>query len=130
MDSETFLEGFTLFIQPYYLGVNLMQVTLSGYTGRAAEVKNLDRKDGSGFFQIAEAPLAVNIGQDTLPDWYKLEFVGDSLVKAAKYIGKGALIAVTGSLRFEVWDDAEGKKRSKAVVKVFEIQLPGKAASI
>jgi single-strand DNA-binding protein len=118
--------GFTVSTHPHYLGVNLMEVTLSGYTGRAAEIKSFDREDGSGSFRIGEASLAVNVGKDTPADWYKLKLVGDALVKAASYIGKGALIAVTGSLSFENWDDKEGNMRSKAVVTVSEIQLPAK----
>ena len=46
-----------------------MQVTLSGYTGRAASVSDVPRRDDSGFFQIAEAPLAVRVAEDTT-DWY------------------------------------------------------------
>ena len=104
-----------------------MQVTLSGYTGRATSTSDVPRKDGSGYFQIAESSLAVKVAEDAT-DWYKLKFVGDSLVKAASYIGKGLLVCATGTLTFEHWTDEDGELRSKPVLTVSEVQLPAKAA--
>jgi single-stranded DNA-binding protein len=109
----------------YPLGVNLMLVTLSGRTGRAVETNDVERHDGSGSFQIAETSLAVNVAKDTA-DWHKLKFVGDSLVKAASFIAKGAPISVVGTMTFEHWTDEEGELRSGAVVAVSEVQLPTK----
>jgi single-stranded DNA-binding protein len=106
-----------------------MQVTLSGRTGRVVETNNVERHDGSGSFQIAETSLAVNVTQDT-SDWYKLKFVGDSLVKAANYIGKGAPVSVTGTLTFEHWTDDNSELQSRAVVAVSEVQLPAKATAV
>lgn len=102
-----------------------MQVTLSGYTGRAVQNSDVPRHDGSGSFQIAETSLAVNVAKDTA-DWYKLKFVGDSLANAASYIGKGVLISVVGTLTFEHWTNEDGELRSKPIVTVSEVQLPAK----
>jgi single-stranded DNA-binding protein len=107
------------------LGVNSMQVTLSGRTGRIVETNDVERHDGSGSFQIAETSLAVNVAKDTA-DWYKLKFVGDSLVKAASFIAKGAPVSVVGTMTFEHWTDEEGELRSGAVVAVSEVQLPAR----
>jgi single-stranded DNA-binding protein len=112
----------------YPLGVNLMLVTVSGRTGRVVETNDVERHDGSGSFQIAETSLAVNVAKDTA-DWYKLKFVGDSLVKAAGFIAKGAPTSVVGTMTFEHWTDEDGELRSKPVVAVSEIQLPAKAAA-
>jgi single-stranded DNA-binding protein len=105
-----------------------MLVTVSGRTGRIVETNDVERHDGSGSFQIAETSLAVNVTKDTA-DWYKLKFVGDSLVKAASFIAKGALVSVVGTMTFEHWTDEDGELRSKPVVAVSEIQLPAKAAA-
>ena len=102
-----------------------MQVTLSGRTGQVVKTSNVERHDGSGYFQIAETSLAVNVTQETA-DWYKLKFVGDSLVKAASYISKGAPVSLTGTLAFEHWNDSDGELHSKPVVTVSEVQLPTK----
>ncbi len=104
-----------------------MQVTVSGHTGCVVQTNDVPRNDGSGSFQIAETSLAVKVTKDAT-DWHKLKFVGDSLVNAAGYIAKGALVSVTGTLTFEHWNDEDGELRSKPVVTVFEVQLPAKAA--
>jgi single-stranded DNA-binding protein len=102
-----------------------MLVTLSGNTGRAAEIKFIPRKDGNGHVSIGETSLAVKVStEDT--DWYKLKFIGDSLAKAAKYIVKGAAISVVGELTFERWTDESGDVCARPVINVSEIQLPGK----
>lgn len=106
-----------------------MQVTLSGYTGRAASVSNVPRRDDSGFFQIAEAPLAVRVAEDTT-DWYLLKFKGDSLVTAANYIKKGSQLSITGKLSFEDWNDPDGVRHSKPVVDVYEVQLERKPVAV
>jgi single-stranded DNA-binding protein len=111
----------------HHLGVNSMQVTLSGRTGRIVETNDVERHDGTGSFQIAETSLAVTVAKDTA-DWYKLKFTGDSLVTAASYIAKGAPVSVVGTMTFEHWTDEDGTLRSKPVVAVSEVQLPAKAA--
>jgi single-stranded DNA-binding protein len=110
----------------YPLGVNLMQVTLSGRTGCNVETNQVDRLDGTGSFPIAETSLAVNVAKDSDPDWHKLKFVGDALTKAAAFIPKGAAISVVGTLTFEHWNDDNGILRSKSVVTISEVQLPSR----
>jgi single-stranded DNA-binding protein len=104
-----------------------MQVVLSGRTGKAIEFKDIERKDGSGSFQIAESSVAVTVNRDTPPDWYKLKFRGDRLLKAAAYLGKGVLVSIVGMLAFEDWTDDQGNRKSRPVVTVTEIQLPPKS---
>jgi single stranded DNA-binding protein len=105
-----------------------MQVTISGYTGRDAEVKAIPRRDGSGNVSIAETSLAVKVGVEET-DWYKLKFIGDTLCKAAEYIFKGAAICVVGELTFENWNDEQGKACSRPLINVTEVQLPSKPKS-
>jgi single-stranded DNA-binding protein len=106
-----------------------MLVTLSGNTGRAAEIKFIPRKDGSGDFAIAETSLAVKVtSEDT--DWFKVKFIGDSLIKAADYITKGAAICVVGELTFETWTDDRGETCARPVINVSEIQLPPKPKTV
>jgi single-stranded DNA-binding protein len=103
-----------------------MQVTLSGHTGRSTSTSDVPRKDGSGYFQIADTALAVKVSEDAT-DWYQLKFIGDSLVKAASYLTKGCPVSIVGDLTFEHWNDDDGNLRAKSVVTVAEIQLPPKA---
>jgi single-stranded DNA-binding protein len=106
-----------------------MLVTLSGNTGRAAEIKFIPRKDGNGHVSIAETSLAVKVTSED-SDWYKLKFIGDSLVKAAEYITKGAGICVVGEMTFETWDDESGERCARPVINVSEIQLPPKPKTV
>jgi single-stranded DNA-binding protein len=106
-----------------------MLVTLSGNTGRPAESKFIPRKDGNGTVAIAETSLAVKVtSEDT--DWYKLKFIGDSLVKAAEYITKGAAICIVGELTFESWNNESGDICTRPVINVSEIQLPSKPKTV
>jgi single-stranded DNA-binding protein len=106
-----------------------MQATISGYTGRDAEIKPIPRKDGSGNVSIGETTLAVKVGVEET-DWYKLKFIGDTLSKAAKYIFKGDAICVVGNLTFETWNDEQGKACSRPVINVSEVQLPPKPKTV
>jgi single-stranded DNA-binding protein len=123
--SANNLVGFTLL----NLGVSNMLVTVSGHTGRPAEIKSIARKDGNGHVSIAETSLAVKVTNED-SDWYKLKFIGDSLVKAAEYITKGAAICVVGEMSFETWEDESGKRCARPVVNVSEIQLPPKSKTV
>jgi single-stranded DNA-binding protein len=105
----------------------LMQVNLSGRTGRITSTSTVPRKDGSGYFQISDTSLAVKVAED-VTDWYQLKFIGDSLVKAASYLTKGCQISLVGSLTFEHWNNEDGDLCARPVVTVFEIQLPAKVS--
>ena len=39
------------------------------------------------------------------PDWFNLEIWGKTAQIAADYVRKGSLIGVTGSLKFDRWQD-------------------------
>jgi single-stranded DNA-binding protein len=106
-----------------------MLVTISGRTGRATETKFVPRKDGSGNYPIAETTLAVKVTSED-SDWYKLKFIGDTLVKAAEYIAKGVVLSVVGEFLFETWTNDSGEACSRPVINVSEIQLPPKPTTI
>ncbi len=106
-----------------------MLVTISGRTGRAAETKFIPRKDGSGNFPVAETDLAVRVTSED-SDWYKIKFIGDTLVKAAEYIGKGVVLSVIGEFSFETWTNDSGEACSRPVINVTEFQLPSKSTTV
>ncbi len=60
------------------------------------------------------------------PDWFSLKIWGKTAEIAANYVRKGSLIGVTGSLKFEYWQDrATGANRSKPVIMVERMELLG-----
>ncbi|MCT7949813.1 single-stranded DNA-binding protein [Ancylothrix sp. C2] len=60
------------------------------------------------------------------PDWFTLEIWGKTAEIAGSYVRKGSLIGVTGSLKFDYWQDRNsGSQRSKPVIKVEKLDLLG-----
>ncbi|HEY9808510.1 MAG TPA: single-stranded DNA-binding protein [Halomicronema sp.] len=60
------------------------------------------------------------------PDWFNLEIWGKPAEIAGSYVRKGSLIGVTGSLKFEYWQDRNtGAERSKPVIRVERLDLLG-----
>ncbi len=60
------------------------------------------------------------------PDWFTLEIWGKTAQIAADYVRKGAQIGVTGSLKFDRWQDrSTGANRSMPVIKVDQLDLLG-----
>jgi single-strand DNA-binding protein len=91
-------------------------VTLVGRVGTDPDVKYFE----SGSVKC-NLTLAVDrrTRRDDKPDWFNLELWGKTAEVAANYVRKGSLIGVTGSLKFDHWQDrSSGAARSKPVIKV------------
>ncbi|MDY7019994.1 MAG: single-stranded DNA-binding protein [Cyanobacteriota bacterium] len=102
--------------------MSLNVVTLVGRAGRDPEVKYFE--SGS---VVCNLTLAVNrLRKNEDPDWFNLEIWDKTAEIAANYVRKGSLIGVKGSLKFDYWDDrATGVKRSKPVIRVYQLDLLG-----
>ncbi len=60
------------------------------------------------------------------PDWFTLEIWGKTAQIAADYVRKGAQIGVTGSLKFDRWQDrSTGANRSMPIIRVDQLDLLG-----
>ena len=97
-------------------------MTLVGRVGGDPDVK---------YFQsgtvVCNLTLAVNRKtKNSEPDWFNLEIWGKTAQVAADYVRKGSLIGVTGSLKFDRWQDRNsGSTRSKPVIRVDQLDLLG-----
>lgn len=103
--------------------MSLNVVTLVGRVGRDPEVKYFESAS-----VLCTLTLAVNrrTRNSDEPDWFNLELWGKTAEVAANYVRKGSLIGVTGSLKFEYWQDrSTGANRSKPVIKVDRLELLG-----
>ncbi|HEY9296323.1 MAG TPA: single-stranded DNA-binding protein [Phormidium sp.] len=102
--------------------MTLNVVTLVGRVGGDPDVKYFE--SGS---VVCKCTLAVNRrSRDEEPDWFNLEIWGKTAEIAANYVRKGSLIGITGSLKFEYWQDrATGANRSKPVIRVDKLDLLG-----
>lgn len=98
-------------------------MTLVGRVGGDPDVKYFE----SGTV-VCKLTLAVNrrTKNSDQPDWFNLEIWGKTAQVAADYVRKGALIGVTGSLKFERWQDRNtGANRTKPVIRVDQLDLLG-----
>ncbi len=96
-------------------------MTLVGRVGGDPDVKYFE----SGTV-LCKLTLAVNrrTKNSDQPDWFNLEIWGKTAQIAADYVRKGSLIGVTGSLRFDRWQDRNsGANRSKPIIKVDQLDL-------
>ncbi|MBV8883144.1 MAG: single-stranded DNA-binding protein [Chroococcidiopsidaceae cyanobacterium CP_BM_RX_35] len=103
--------------------MSLNIVTLVGRVGGDPEAKYFE--SGS---VVCNMTLAVNrrTRDNDQPDWFNLELWGKTAEIAANYVRKGSLIGVTGSLKFEYWQDRNtGANRSKPVIRVERLELLG-----
>jgi len=102
--------------------MSLNVVTLVGRVGGDPDVKYFE--SGS---VVCNLTLAVNRMKRTdQPDWFNLELWGKQAEVAANYVRKGTQIGVTGSLKFDTWQDrSTGTSRSKPVIRVERLELLG-----
>ncbi|MCU0569724.1 MAG: single-stranded DNA-binding protein [Oculatellaceae cyanobacterium Prado106] len=103
--------------------MTLNSVTLVGRAGRDPEVRYFE--SGS---VVCRFTLAVRRRRrdSEEPDWFDLEIWGQPAQTAADYVKKGSLIGVSGSLKFDHWQDrSTGAERSKPLIRVDRMDLLG-----
>lgn len=102
--------------------MSLNFVNLVGRVGRDPEVKYFE--SGS---VVCKLTLAVNRrARSDEPDWFNLEMWGKTAEVAANYVRKGSLIGVSGSLKFDRWQDrGSGAERTSPVIRVERLDLLG-----
>ena len=103
--------------------MSLNIVTLVGRAGRDPEVRYFE--SGS---VVCKLTLAVDRGRKNSdePDWFNLEMWGKTAEVAANYVRKGSLVGITGTLKFDRWQDrSSGAERTSPVIRVDQLRLLG-----
>lgn len=96
----------------------LNNVSLVGRAGKDPEIKNF--QSGS---KVATLNMAVTRPtKEKETDWFTVKIWGNQAEIASKYIKKGHVFGVTGSLRTEEWEK-DGTKHSKVVVVANQVTL-------
>lgn len=96
------------------------QINLVGRVGADPDVKYFE--SGS---VVCNLSLAVKEGRDQT-SWFNLEMWGKTAEVSANYVRKGSLIGISGSLKFDHWNDrTTGAPRSKPVIRVDRLDLLG-----
>lgn len=103
--------------------MSLNVVTLVGRVGGKPEIKYFDSGSVKCRLTLAVRRRSRNTDE---PDWFALELWGKTAEIAGTYVQKGSQIGVTGSLRFDYWQDRNtGANRSTPVIRVEQLDLLG-----
>lgn len=103
----------------------LNQVTLIGSVGKDAEVKFIGENS-----QVAKFSLATNRSykdksgtKQTQTEWHNIEVWGDTAKFAGQYVKKGGLVLILGEIRYEKFEDKDGKQQQRTKIVANKIQL-------
>lgn len=100
---------------------SLNNVSLVGRAGSDPEVRYTNNQK-----MVCKLSIAVDTYGSEKPDWFELEVWGKTAEITSKFISKGSLFGLNGSLSQQTWQDRDtGANRSKVIVKVRDIYLMG-----
>lgn len=92
--------------------VNL--VVIMGRLGRDPESRDVMVQGNNTF--MCQLAIATNRGNDKV-DWHRVELWGKTAELAAKYLSKGRMIHIEGTIHYQKWEDKEGNARISTVIK-------------
>jgi len=104
-------------------GVN--EVTLIGSVGKDAETKLFGENSQKATFSIAtNRSYKDKAGvKQTQTEWHNIEVWGDTAKFAGNWVKKGNLVYVKGEIRYEKFDDKEGRPQNRTKIVATKIQL-------
>jgi len=103
--------------------MSLNVVTLVGRVGGDPDVKYFESGKVKCRLTLAVRKRSRNSDE---PDWFTLELWDKVAQIAADYVRKGAQIGITGSLKFDRWQDRNtGANRSLPIIRVDQLDLLG-----
>lgn len=108
-------------------GMNQMIVV--GNLGGEVELKT--SKDGRPWAQLSVATARTRKEGDAwveATDWHRVRVFGPDAERCAKFLGKGSLIGVEGSVAYQRWTDEHGVKHNRAVILADSVQFLGGVA--
>lgn len=83
-------------------------------------VRDIDLKFLSSGKALAKFTVAVDSFND-YTNFFNVQVWGDQAENAAKYVGKGNKVGITGELRQNRWEDDSGNKRDNVVINARNI---------
>lgn len=104
------------------------KVMLLGHVGQEPAI----RRAGSG--EVVRLSVATNRSikrgdeWETLTDWHQVECWDRLAHQVVDRVHKGDAVAVSGELRQNSWVDADGQRRTRIVVRAWEISTLGRRA--
>ena len=111
-------------------GINT--VVLMGRLGKSLEAKSTNTGKNYVDLQIAtNRPIKQADGWTEITDWHQVRFWGKQADTCCKYLDKGTLVAVEGSLKTDQWTNEDGVKQFRTYVLGQQVHLfPKKQTSL
>lgn len=106
----------------------LNKVTLIGRLGKDPETKNLPSGDAVTNFSIATTEKwkdKQSCEQKEATEWHRINMFGKLAEIAAKYLKKGALVYLEGSIKTRKWTDKDGIEKYSTEIKADTMKMLG-----
>lgn len=102
----------------------LNKIMLIGNLGRDPELRQAGDKSVAEFSLATTERWRDQSGAEkSNTDWHRIVVWGRSGENCAKYLSKGSMVYVEGSMRYRDWTDKEGNKRTTAEVTANTVQF-------
>lgn len=88
---------------------------LSGRIGKDAEARQVGERWVVKFTVATDRRANVNGQWVNVADWHNVELWGSS-AKAAEFLKKGTQVTVSGSIRYDEYNDKEGRRNRTTVI--------------
>ena len=107
------------------MGASLNRVELLGRLGRDPEQKTSQNGSVIATLSIAtESSFKDKSGQwQKTTDWHRVTIFGKQAENACRYLHKGSLVLIEGSLRYRTWEGQDGQKHSATDIVAQSVQF-------
>lgn len=103
------------------------RVLLIGNVGKDPEIRSTAKGTKVANFSLAtQRRIKKDEDWENVTDWHSITAYSKSAEICEKYITKGKQVFVEGSLRNDSWEGKDGRRQSKTVIIVNNLQLLGK----
>jgi single-strand DNA-binding protein len=105
--------------------MNVNKVIVIGRLGKDPEYKTLPSGSSLASFSLAvtERWTGKDGQKQEATEWINVKVFGKQADVVAKFLGKGQVAYVEGSLQTKQWEDKDGNKRSTTEVKAKNVQF-------
>lgn len=98
-------------------------VVLIGRLGQDPEIKYFESGSVKAKFSIAVDRNFSKENRET--DWFNIEVWGRQAEFVGEWVKKGQLVAITGQVEVQRWNDQAGNLREFSVIRATDIRLEG-----
>lgn len=110
------------------MATSLNKIMLIGNLGRDPELRQAGDRAVAEFSLATTEKWRDQSGQEkSQTDWHRIVVWGRAGENCAKYLAKGSMVYVEGSMRYRDWTDKDGNKRTTAEVVASSVQFLDRA---